>query len=106
MLSKEIQHQLRKRLYNFDKSNNVLKALDKRKSTAKNDKTDNALSPTDKPIGCVADDDLIRLRTEEKKTVYLFKIFNRSKNVRNPDYVSKTFLFLQISLKIFSIINN
>ncbi|XKL67728.1 hypothetical protein PGB90_003219 [Kerria lacca] len=65
-LTKELQFSLRKRTYNFEKSNSCLKALDKRKIESTNI---SETCSTVNRLGYVEDHDIIRLRPQEKKTI-------------------------------------
>lgn len=69
-LPKEVQHSLRKRSYDFEKSTEILSALDSNKKNKKGDgpKSDET-SPPEQPMGYSADHDLIPLKPPEKKKV-------------------------------------
>ncbi|KFB39312.1 AGAP009171-PA-like protein [Anopheles sinensis] len=81
-LSTDLQHILRKRKYDFSKSTKIVKKFEKLQEDEKSDKTksdekvangdkENAEEPKEesKPTGPVTDEDLIKLRSAERKRI-------------------------------------
>lgn len=69
-LSKDVQYSLRKRSYDFSKSDKILLNSDRNKKTTQ--KSDADTSPQEPMIGYCADNDLITLKADEKKKVSNF----------------------------------
>lgn len=64
-LSKDLQHSLRKKIYNFSKSERIIALNDGRKKI----KMEATSEEDANRIGCCDDSDLVKLRANEKKKV-------------------------------------
>ncbi|XP_035913000.1 tRNA-dihydrouridine(47) synthase [NAD(P)(+)]-like [Anopheles stephensi] len=71
-LNPDLQHTLRKRKYNFSLSNRIVSKFERLQNEDKKEKAEAANNPseaTSKPAGSVTDEDMIKLRSAERKRI-------------------------------------